>query len=1184
MANSTVTSPAPSRRHRWLRVIGWIVAVLVVLIVVAYFVGTSSAFLKAVILPKASEALNAKITVSDASISPFHEVILRNLKVQTTGTEPLLTAPEVRLRYSLMDIIGGNINVDEVAVSAPAIVLVQNPDGTSNLDPILKGQKAKPAQPAQPSKPSKPLRLDIKKIALTEATLRQVKLYKGNFSDTTELSHLTVTIENVKNGQTGKLALNSDLSMRNNPPPPGTNGLLQANIQAGYTFGLTPDLKPSAIQGNARVQVSRAEGALAQVNALATTLDCDVTPTDIRHVTLTFQKADTRLGELRVSGPFDMQNVEGKLKVEIIHIDKNLLNLAGAPSGIDFGPTTIDSTNEIDLAKGGSAITTVGQLDLSHLQLTRTNETTPPLDLQAKYDVSVDKAAGTALLRAFDLSGSQNGNQFLQGQLTSPMNFNWGSTAGGGGNAALKVTVTRFDLANWKVFLGEVAPAGLVNLQLELNSHQGGKQLGFDLNSQIDDLTAGSGSNQISGATVTLQVAGTATNLNQFNLSTYKFQVSRQNQPLVVLSGAGTCDQTAKTADLQLDGQFLLARLLQALPRPDLSVSSGSAQIKARLTQNQSEQNITGNFALTDFTGLVGSNSFKSFGATADLDVTMNTEQVQIRKIAGNISQANNPGGAFNLSGTYGLSNKVAALKATLTGFNQNGLGPFLQPALADKQLKSIDLNADATVQYDPQAASSVKAGLQVTNLVVSDPKGQFPATPLAATMLLDGSLNQKVLDLRQCQLGLTPTARATNQVDLTGHIDMSQTNITGNVKLAADSLDFTSYYDLFAGPSKTAPPAQAAPSPSQPASAPSAPAGPETEAPAKQFPLSNFTAEASIHHLYLHEVDIADFLATAKIDGGHVILDPFKLSLNGAPVNSVINLDLGIPGYKYDLSFSAQGVPLAPLVDSFQPDRKGQIGGAMVAQAKINGAGTTGASLQKNLAGQFDVASTNLNLSVINIRSPILKTIINVVAVLPELVRNPASSLGSVLGAVMPGQGAGKTGSLSDELQKSPIDQIIARGTIGSGTVNLQEALIQSAAFQAQAEGTVALAAVLTNSAIQIPVSVSLSRSIADRVNLTPANADTNVAYVKLPQFLTLTGTVGQPKENINKLALAGTVFKGISGIVPGGTASDVLRGLGGLLGGNTTAGTNAPQNTATNAPGQSINNLLHGIFGPKK
>ena len=83
---------------------------------VAYFVATSSAFFKGVILPRASKALNATITVSDASVSPFRQVVLHNLKVQTAGSEPLVTAPEVRLRYSLMDILGGNIHVDEATL------------------------------------------------------------------------------------------------------------------------------------------------------------------------------------------------------------------------------------------------------------------------------------------------------------------------------------------------------------------------------------------------------------------------------------------------------------------------------------------------------------------------------------------------------------------------------------------------------------------------------------------------------------------------------------------------------------------------------------------------------------------------------------------------------------------------------------------------------------------------------------------------------------------------------------------------------------------------------------------------------------------------------------------------------------------------------------------------------------
>jgi hypothetical protein len=44
--------------------------------------------------------MNAEVTVDDASISPFSAVTLRNLKVRTTGDQPLISAAEVRLRYS----------------------------------------------------------------------------------------------------------------------------------------------------------------------------------------------------------------------------------------------------------------------------------------------------------------------------------------------------------------------------------------------------------------------------------------------------------------------------------------------------------------------------------------------------------------------------------------------------------------------------------------------------------------------------------------------------------------------------------------------------------------------------------------------------------------------------------------------------------------------------------------------------------------------------------------------------------------------------------------------------------------------------------------------------------------------------------------------------------------------------
>src|SRR5437879_6509678 len=149
---ATQPAPPPRRRRRWLRVISFIFLFLIVLLVGVYFVGTSSAFFKGVILPRVGKSLNADITVASASISPFKEVTLYDLKVKTTGAEPLLSAPEVRARYSLMDIIRGNINVDEVTVTRPTIVLIENPGGSKNTDPLTKSKK----EEASPSRKTEP--------------------------------------------------------------------------------------------------------------------------------------------------------------------------------------------------------------------------------------------------------------------------------------------------------------------------------------------------------------------------------------------------------------------------------------------------------------------------------------------------------------------------------------------------------------------------------------------------------------------------------------------------------------------------------------------------------------------------------------------------------------------------------------------------------------------------------------------------------------------------------------------------------------------------------------------------------------------------------------------------------------------------------------------------------------------
>jgi hypothetical protein len=350
-----------------------------------------------------------------------------------------------------------------------------------------------------------------------------------------------------------------------------------------------------------------------------------------------------------------------------------------------------------------------------------------------------------------------------------------------------------------------------------------------------------------------------------------------------------------------------------------------------------------------------------------------------------------------------------------------------------------------------------------------------------------------------------------------------------------------------------------------------------EKEPEAMQLPFRDLAAEVNIRRLYLREIEVADWQTTVKLEGSRVRLNPCKLRLNGAPAELTADLDLGVPGYKYELACNAQHIPLAPLMNSFQPERKGQVSGTVTGQARAGGAGVTGLSLQKNLAAQFDVSSTNLNLSVKDIRNPLLKGLVSVVSWIPELVGNPAGAAGLLLQTF-----SGKTqtsGTVATEVQKSPIDSILARGKVGSGRVDLQHAVVQSPTFRAEAQGTIALAPIWTNSPIQIPVAVSLNRSLAQRMNLVPANTPTNAAYARLPDFLTMKGTVGAPVIDMTKLASG--LLQGVQTAVP--SASGVLQQLGTIL----TGSTNAPTGGRANQPGanqNTINDLLQNFLGPSK
>jgi hypothetical protein len=1256
-------------KSKWIRMVGIGCGSLLLLLAVAYFIATSAGFLKRFILPWVSQATGATITVEAASISPFSAVSLSGIKVQTSGGETLFAARQVSARYNLMAILRGNIRVDEVVVDEPLVKVVMNADGTSNLDGFTRPKTGEGKKPA-PSQPSVPPQIDIKRIAFNNAQVHFARNQTNGVRTLIDLDGASFSIEGLKNGQTAKLNLASRLKYGTGV---ATNlAEVAATIKGSFALDLGEDLMPRRVGSETEVTIASASGAFSDAARLDARLVADLSMTEIKQVALSFGKDGKALGAITASGPFDLAKQEGNLKVRVTGIGNELLSLVGGGYGFFFASTQIAASYDLDIRNQARTITTVGTVTADKFSLSRSNLTTPTLDVQLNYDLTVDLPKTNAVIRTFALSATQGGRPLLKSGLSREMALDWSKGAEAVAESSFELTVSELNLADWRAFLGTNLESGVVGGRLVAQGQKAGRLIVFDLGSQLAGLTAQIGTNRIDRGAASLALHGTLTDFAKVDLTNLNLTLAQASQPVLSLKGAGQFDTQTQDADVQAEIEAALARATGFLTQPGLNLASGTMTFTGHVTQKNRtpkqaknpsmDRTVAGHLRVTDLTGVFASNRFDRFEAAADVDAAVSNNLAEIHKCSGSLGQAGQPGGGFSVSGSYDLSNQVGGInlkledlnqnvlrsflaaslgdmalagvsinadasarrdregaasvqgrfevanllitdpqgrmpqvpmtaevriEATLSGkgvaeirqlngtvrqgdkpagrfeasgqydltnqvgqallkldgLNQDALAPLLGPSLGDKKLESVSINASAQARLEAKGRSTVKADLGVTRLLLSNPAGSLPKTPLAASAQVEAAMENKILDLREFKLALAPTARAKNELLLAGRLDLSKSNaISGNLKLSAEALDLTPSYDMFAGLKGTNQPGAG-----KSAAAAAGPAPASTAEPAAvKLPLRAFTLETEIGRVFLREMTVTNLVAKTTIDDGKVEVNPFHLTLNGAPVSGRALLNLGVPGYQYDVSLRANRLPLEPILTSFELYPAGQFQGDLLAEADIKGAGITGPSLRKNLSGQAGLTLTNANLQTVG---PTARRLITPVAAVLRL----------------------------DELLSSPLNWIDLKTEIGAGQIKLQRFMTESPAFQAQAAGRIDLADILTNSVIQpMAVNIALRRALAEKSNLVPEGTPTNTPYVSLPSFVKVLGTVGEPKVDTDKLVLAGLTLKSVAGLPLGTNESTkgLLNSLGQALTGPSTnkAATNAPQ-------GRSV---LDDLLGP--
>jgi hypothetical protein len=739
--NDTPQAPSSRKLVKRLSIAGGAVFLL---IIIGYLSVTSGAFVKSVVLPKLSKALNAEVTVTDASVGLFSGVSMKGLRVVSAETD-LVKAGEATLRYSFWALASGRIEVSEFTLDAPEVFLVQNPDGTSNLTPILEAlnsedadKKKKEATASTSGAPE----VDLRNIVLKNAKLR-FESYSTNGVEVVEASPVAINVDHVGNGIDGELKLSTGVTFERGPKLDEPVDAIYAEMNAAFSFGLDANLLPKGLKGNSTITVNSAKGAFANADKLVASLNLDLDLTTIRDLSLDVKRGEQLLSSVKLSGPFNAETLDADLDLQLSGIDRNILSLVTAPLMIDLGDTAINSQNQLQLREQGTQFSLKGELKIDKLSVKKDALTTPVVDGAFRYQAGVDLNSSSAKLEAFDLGVTQAGRQLIGSSLTKPLSITWAGEPGVTGDSELQLKIDNLNLAEWAAVAGEYVSAGTVNAEWKLEASNGGKDVTISGNEALQGLRVKIGTNWVDQINVSAFLNASVTNQNAGSLKVFEVRTDRAGREIAAIAANGNFDIAKMTGNVGYSIQTDLAETSKLLAVPGVNVSVGLLTLRGQLlATGEKSANLTGKLSLPGFSG--GFEKFQFNGLTLDSDIAASLagDLSKLDTFTGNMTHGGQPAGGFDIAGSFDSGSKAASATVKLMAINQNLLKAVLDPLLTGMRLAQGRIDSALALDHQPAGETKVSGDLSVTDLVILDQSGTIPAVPLGIATKLDARLS----------------------------------------------------------------------------------------------------------------------------------------------------------------------------------------------------------------------------------------------------------------------------------------------------------------------------------------------------------------------------------------------------------------------------------------------------------
>ena len=871
-AQPAPAAPArPPRKRRWLKWLLGCLVVLAVLLTGLYWYACSYSFFNSWVRPPIEKALGRSLMIKGYTFSPLGRVTLEDVEIGALPGEstPPLRMARFELRMSALALRGKRIEISRFFLDSLTIHIVQEADGTLRgpfpairpaapapapkekpaAAPPAKKEKA-PAPPAEIHLPQLPFQLNLANIEIKNVNVLFDRYQKGRKEpDSFRVDGLSVTCPCLALDKNSDIKIAGKAAARVLPPPTVEAGAKpqEQNVGAAFDISMTTTAPKGKLSGMAAsVALSDFQGRLQGEDlsryALSfnpkVELDEATQKIQIPMTSLKVESGGSPLAQIDFSADWDQRAQTGQVAVEIHPMDRRVLNLAAASTGMDFRDTRVSGSTKAALGKDGLfGVLKNVQAALSVEKLNPTGgglpaSGFPATDLRMALEGGAETGSAPFVVRklALDVAQQTAGGpaDILSVSLKKPLSLDPATLmplAGKVGDEALAVNVRDFDLAQWQSLLpagsGVRFERGLVSAELSLGENpQKAESLNLRGVLRLTGLKGKSGDHAfgpISTRTDLLVGVDAKQNVDLRKCATV-LQSGEKTLGTVALSG--TISRSPLQGNVRLDATDLepFAFPLSQLKAAKIPVEGGRVTASADITFRDTPLKVQAR-AKAQVSGMDVPPRTPAGKALKAVEVAFNTDtslvmtgkgglgEIAIQSLRIEATQSQKPLLQATAQGKMDLVKGQGKIQAECRNADLVPLLAWQGTVPAESMPLESKLQMTAEVAQDGPDVYAANGNLALKPLVIPNPadaKAGPVSLPVAIEFKQKADLGKKRIAVDLVQVRVEGSSSSKGQMKLTGNLSYGEP-LSGKFQVRAEEFPLAPFVPFVASARKTA-------------------------------------------------------------------------------------------------------------------------------------------------------------------------------------------------------------------------------------------------------------------------------------------------------------------------------------------------------------------------------------------